>query len=286
MAQINDLNVDTKYSSIVEPNLYADSFLIPNVVFTNKYQEGPAGQIMVHKMTKGSVSVKAPGNDFTDEDVEDTLIPITLNNCYQKSEKIYGAQANAVAFNIGEETIQKAVKTIKEAREEGALACLAEEGTTVEDTDDITSDNVVEKLIALRKAVKDKKGNPNYALVSTDVYAKLLGKVGLQSYADPAVVSAELIKRFGLSIIECNAFGNEEAEYYDNTGTKKTVDLSAIDMIVGNGEAFSIVDLVNMARLRDSELFNGVKAQVEIVSGMTVTNADCILVKTHGTVSA
>ena len=47
-----------------------------------------------------------------------------------------------------------------------------------------------------------------------------------------------------------------------------------------NLEAFSAIDNVNMVRLIDSENFNGVKAQVEINTGFTVTNPDCIVVKT------
>ena len=37
------LNVDEKYASILEPNLFADSFLSPGVTYTDQYEEGAAG---------------------------------------------------------------------------------------------------------------------------------------------------------------------------------------------------------------------------------------------------
>ena len=45
------LNVDERYSGILEPNLYYNPVLVPGVTCTDKYQIGPAGQIYVHKLT-------------------------------------------------------------------------------------------------------------------------------------------------------------------------------------------------------------------------------------------
>lgn len=266
-------NVDEKYSSIVEPNLYSDSVLIPNITYTDKYQTGPAGQIQIHKLTTDAVARKDPGADFVDEGADDELIPITLNNCFQKSRKIYGVQANAVAFNIAEEYLADSIKAVRDGREGSALACMAYEGTdfTTLETD------AVDILLAMRKAVKDAKANPNFAIVSTEMYAELLGKIGIQSYADPAVKSAELLKRFGLNIVECNN-APSEIKYKDAGGTERTINLSNLKAIVGDYNAFSVVDNVDMFRIVDSENFNGVKAQVEINSGFKCTNAGAIQV--------
>ncbi len=48
-----------------------------------------------------------------------------------------------------------------------------------------------------------------------------------------------------------------------------------------DSEAFSIVTSVEQVRVIDSERFNGSLAQIEIVSGFKLTNADCGLVKLH-----
>lgn len=275
-------NVDEKYSKAIEPNLYTDTVLIPGVTYTQKYMEGPAGGIFVHKLDSGNAVVPGvPGRDFTDEAAEDALIPIVFNNNFQKSRKIYGVQAAAVSFAMAEEYLADSLNITKEGRQYSGLACMVQEGTASSDTTTVTEDNAVAKLTSLRKQIKNNKGKANFALVSTDVYAILLAKLGLASVMDPAVVSGELLKRFGLTIIECNSFDNATAKYYDRTGTLKTVDLSNVDMIVGYNEAFSLLDNFAMYRLVDSENFAGSKAQVEYNTAFTVNSPSQIIVKKH-----
>lgn len=269
--------VDEKYAPIIEPNLYADTVLIPGVTYTDKYEEGPAGQIMVHKLASNAVVTKAPGSDFSDEAAQDSLIAINLNNCYQKSRKIYGVQAAAVAFPIGEAYLSDSVAACRDGRQDSALACLAYEGTDSQASGATATDI----LIGMRKEVRDAHARPTFALANTTTYAELLTEIGIKTSADEAVRTAELFKRFGMSIIEADGLDNATAKYYDNTGTLRTVDLTNVDLIVGSGEAFSVIDNVDMARIIDSELFNGSKAQVEINTGFTVTNPSAIVVKAH-----
>ncbi len=271
--------VDEKYASAIEPNLYTDTVLVPGMTYTDKWQEGPAGGIYVHKLTTDAVAVGTPGTDFSDEGADDDLIPIILNNNFQKSRKIYGVQSSSVAFNAGEEYLADALSAVRQGRQYSALACMAYEGTTYGDTTTITKDNVVGYLTGMREAVKKAHGKANFALVSTGVYALLLQVVGIQSYADEAVKSGELLKRFGLNIIECNSFDTTSAKFYDNGGTKRTVNLKQVDIIVGASDEFACIDNFNMYRLIDSENFAGSKAQVEINSGFHVMVADCIQVK-------
>lgn len=275
-------NVDEKYSSAIEPNLYSDTVLIPGVTYTEKYMEGPAGGLFVHKLDSGNtVKPGTPGRDFTDEAAKDELIPIVFNNNFQKSRKIYGVQEAAVKFAMAEEYLADALNMTKEGRQYAGIACMVNEGTVSSDTEAVTEDNAVEKLTALRKEIKNNKGKANFALVSTDIYAKLLNKLGLAQVMDSAVVSGELMKRFGLTIIECNSFDEAEATYFDRTGAEKTVDLTAVDMIVGYNEAVSILDNFAMYRLKDSENFAGTKAQVEYNTAFTVNSPKQVIVKKH-----
>lgn len=278
----NNQYVDEKYVPIVEPNLYADTVLIPGVTFTDKYVTGPAGQIYVHKVTSGAaVEPKAPGQDFTHEAAADELIAIALNNNYQKSKKIYGVQANAVAFPLAEENLAGAVNLTAEGMQYSGLACLVQEGTADTDTVKVdTSDKAVNKLLALRKLIKDAHGRANYALVNTEIYRLFLSAVGFTyNGSDEATRNAELLNRFGLSIIECNSFDNATAKYINNAGTTKTVDLTKVEMIVGYSEAFSIVTNLNALRVIDSENFIGSLAQVEINAGFTVNSPKQVIVK-------
>lgn len=275
-------HVDEKYSSAIEPNLYSDTVLIPGVTYSDKYQTGPAGGIFVHKIDSGNeVEPGTPGRDFTDENAKDDLIPIVFNNNYQKSRKIYGVQAASVGFAMAEEYLADALNMTKDGRQYSGIACMVNEGTASDNTAAVTEDNAVEVLTGLRKAVKDNKGKANFALVSTAIYAILLQKLGLAQVMDPAVVSGELMKRFGLTIIECNAFDKAAAKYYNKASELQTVDLTAVDMIVGNWEATSILDNFAMYRLKDSENFAGSKAQVEYNTAFTVNSPVQVIVKKH-----
>ena len=279
--QYNSQYVDEKYLPILEPNLYTDTVLIPGVTYTDKYVTGPAGQLFVHKLTKGDrIAPKAPGQDFSNVETTDSLIAIALNNNFQSSRKIYGVQENAVDFNLAEENLSTAIAVIRESRQYSALACMAKEGTMTTDNTTINSgDSAVTALLAMRKEIKDAHGQANFCLVNTTVYQYLLSKVGIVVNADPATRDAELLRRFGINIIECNSFDVSNAKYINYAGNTVTVNLGTVLMIMGYSEAFSIVPNLEAMRLHDSEHFIGTLAQVEMNMGFRVTSPDQIIVK-------
>lgn len=285
-----NLNVDEKYSGILEPNLYFDSILVPGVTYTDKYQTGPAGGIYVHKLSTSAVAVGTPGRDFTDEASEDTLIPILLLNNYQKSKKIYGTQAAAVAFDLANEQLSTATQEIKESRQQSALGCLVQEGTKSNGAA-ITA-NAVDAV--LDEAAKIKKGKANVVLCSPDFYALVLkenGKDFTPVKNDQVAATGAIGDMYGFTWIRAAGLGEASAEYYDHTGAKKTVALekaatsaadgSAVDFILYNSEALSIVDNLESYRIVDSENFTGSKAQAELNTGMTVTTGTLVRVRTH-----
>lgn len=280
----NSQYVDEKYLPILEPNLYADTVLIPGVTFTDKYVDGPAGQILVHKITKDDVvEPGTPGRDFTDTEASDSLIAIAINNNYQKSKKIYGVQQNAVSFPLADENLSMAIGVVRESRQYSALACLVNEGTADKDTAQITTnEGAVDKILTLRKTIKDGYGKANFAMVNTEIYKMLLAEVGFTyNGSDNATKDAELLKRFGLSIIECNSFDKASAKYFDYAGAEQTVDLTKVEMIVGYNEAFSVIPNLEALRLVDSERFVGTLAQVEMNVGFRVNSPACVAVKKY-----
>ena len=278
------LNVDEKYSGILEPNLYFDSILVPGVTYTDKYQTGPAGGIYVHKLNTTAVTVGTPGRDFSDEASSDTLIPILLNNNYMKSKKIYGVQAAAVDFDLANEQLSTATQEIKESRQQSALGCLVQEGTTSTVKAAITA-NAVNAV--LDEAAQIKKGKANVVLCSPDFYALVLkesGKNFTPVKNDEVAATGAIGDLYGFTWIRAAGLGEQEAKYYDSTGTLKTVALSKttpVDFILYNSEALSIVDNLESYRIVDSENFTGSKAQVEINTGMKVTTPALVRVRTH-----
>lgn len=285
-----NLNVDEKYSGILEPNLYFDSILVPGVTYTDKYQTGPAGGIYVHKLDTTAVTVGTPGRDFTDEASSDTLIPILLNNNYMKSKKIYGVQAAAVSFDLANEQLSTATQEIKESRQQSALGCLVQEGTKSNGAA-ITA-NAVDAV--LDEAAKIKKGKANVVLCSPDFYALVLkenGKDFTPAKNDEVAATGAIGDLYGFTWIRAAGLGEAEAKYYDSTGTLKTVALnkaatsaadgSAVDFILYNSETLSIIDNLESYRIVDSENFTGSKAQAELNTGMKVTTPTLARVRTH-----
>ena len=278
------LNVDEKYSGILEPNLYFDSILVPGVTYTDKYQTGPAGGIYVHKLNTTAVTVGTPGRDFSDEASSDTLIPILLNNNYMKSKKIYGVQAAAVDFDLANEQLSTATQEIKESRQQSALGCLVQEGTTSTVKTAITTGAV---NAVLDEAAQIKKGKANVVLCSPDFYALVLkesGKNFTPVKNDEVAATGAIGDLYGFTWIRAAGLGEQEAKYYDSTGTLKTVALSKttpVDFILYNSEALSIVDNLESYRIVDSENFTGSKAQVEINTGMKVTTPALVRVRVH-----
>ena len=279
----NTQNVDEKYLSIIEPNLYYKSVLIPGLTFTDKY-ETQAGGIYVHRIGGGKttgVVPGTPGRDFSDEVVVDSLIQIVFNNNFQKSRKIYGVTAQNVAYNKVEAELAEAVKQVSQGWQTSGVACMVQEGTDMADTTAITKENIKDKFIAMRKKVIDNAGNVNFAIVSTAVFEAYLQYTGTEytPVMNEEVLGGRNVNFLGLTMIEANILNQSIAKYYDYTGSLKTVDLTKVDVIMGYYEGFSALNNFEMLRAIDSERFSGMLAQVETNAGYRVTNPDLIAVK-------
>lgn len=285
--KIAQTNVDEVYSKIVEPVLYTNAWLVPGVTCTDKYTE-KAGGTYVHKIVSGGKKAPtAPGQDFTNIDAADTLIPILYNNAYNYSKKIYNAQVSAVGYAIAEEHLRDNVEATRESAQASALACLYTEGTALAATTAATADNVKELILTARKEISKKKGTANVVLCSPDFYATVLmaaGKEFTPETNERIVTTGQVGRWMGMTFFEVNDFSNGDAVYRDSTGTAKTVssaNLALVDFIMYDARVLSYVQMLNMMRLKDSEQFNGVLAQTELVAGFKVTTAECVAIKKH-----
>lgn len=274
------LNVDEKYSRLLEPNLFADSFLSPGVTYTDQYEEGAAGGIYVHKLNTAAVEPGTPGRDFSDEAVADTLIPILLNNNYQKSKKIYGVQAAAVSFPVADEALSLATAEVKEGRQLSALACLVQEGTADSDSTDIT--DATGAFLASREVITTAKGKSNVVLCHPEYFTMMLKEAGGKFTPvrnDRIAETGSIGTYMGHLFVECPQLAATQGKYYDSTGTLKTVSFSKVQYIVYNYMTLSIIDNLEAMRIVDSENFVGSKAQVEMNTGFKVTNPKLAIVR-------
>lgn len=287
MSVIYGINVDSTYSKFFEPNLYFNSWLIPETSYTNKHQNGPAGSILIHRFNNfAAVAPGKPGRDFEHVSATNDVIPIVLNNNYQKSRKLYDVEIGAIGAALAEESLAAATEEVRMGREQSALAALCTEGT-VGLTDPVTADNVKQTILAERQAMIEQSGYADIILASPATYTALLTMSG----RDFTPVQNERIqmegrvgKWFGFTVFECNGLSSQSAAvYYDYENKENSVSpevLSKIDFIMYNSQALSVVDNLSKYKLQDGGvIFNGVAAQVEVNTGFRVTNG--VLARIH-----
>lgn len=283
----NGMHVDERYASGFEPNLFFDSWLIPGVTCTDKYQEGPAGGYYVHKLKKGNdIEPGTPGRDFSHETVADDLIQIMLNNNFQKSTKMYKVQADSVAAPLAEAKLADTVAQIKEAVQGSALAALYTEGkkgAIVAASADNAKDTMIDARTAL---VKARAGSARVILAHPDYYALILKAAGRDFTPvtnDRIVGNASVGQWLGFTIFECPQLGaGATYKYYDYAGTSKSVtatNFDKVNFIAMNPLAFSAIHNLEVYRLIDGgKDFTGSLAQAEVNSGFRVTNQDLVYI--------
>lgn len=285
MAQYGNSYVDEKYSAIVAPNLYGDSILQPGVTFSDEHQgDAAAGLVKIYKITRDSAGDPVPpASDFSHEAVANELIDLRLNNTFHGSKKLHKVVANSVAYAAGEKHMSTLVQDKREDYQRSGLACLVKEGTADSNTTALTKDNIKSRIIATRKALRDKHAKPDVCAMTTEAYALMLEVAG-NAYTPIANESVNNTGRvgvwLGIRFEEADLLA-ASAKYYDNAGTLQTVDMTKVDFIMYDHRAFSIVSNLEASRIVDSENFIGSLVQFEMNTGYRVNNSDMVLVKSH-----
>jgi len=277
---------DDKYSALVEPNLFAGNVFQPGISFTDKYQLGPGGQIMVHKPSIDVITATAPGADFSDVINQDSLITIILNKQYNRSRKIYGATAASVAYPIAAAELELATREIKEAWNLTAATELIET-TSILVADNLltvlAADTVYDSIVTSRQELVEAKANPDTLIVTPATYSLLLQSAEFQRtgvIGDAAVANGVVGRVAGMNVFEYANLDTAAVDGQTIAGiTWASGDL--MEYVMYDHDAFSIVTSVDLVRVIDSHTFNGTNAQVEIVSGFKLTNASRALVKIH-----
>lgn len=281
-------NVQERYSSIVAPNFYFDSIFQPGLTYSDQFQgdaEG-AGAVKVFRLaSKAAKDPKPPASDFEHGNAENELIPLLLNNLQQESTKIYNVQAEAVPFDMADAHLSQSTLVCREGWQMSGLACLVHEGTAMEDTEAITKDNIVSKIIAGRKNIRKQKASANVVMASVETYSTMLEQAGDKFTPvtnDEIIRTGQMGYWLGMLWVECNMLDlSTAAKYYDYTGTLQSENLSMVDYIMYDWRGLHIVDLLSMTRLKESENFNGTLAQVEICSGYRLGDQNYAVVKKH-----
>ena len=281
--------VDDKYSPLVEPNLFAGNVYVPNVTFTDKYQIGPAGQIMVHKPGIGTITPTVPGADFSDAIVQDSIITISLDKQFNRSRKMYNVTAVSVAYDAGAAEMEAALQEVREAWNLQATKSLIGEASILVDDNILTvcatdGSNIYDTIVNSRQKLREAKANPDTLIVSPSTYAKLLKAPEFQRsvVTDDAVIRDAFVGRVaGLNVYEYESLDAAAIDAATIGGiTWATAD--ELEYVMYDHDAFSIVTSVEAVRLvEEPARFLGTLAQVQIVSGYKLTNPSRALLKYH-----
>lgn len=285
--KINNVSVDNKYSGIVEPNLYTRGWMIPDVTYTDKYEER-AGGIEVPKLVSGGKKdpVKV-GSDLTHTEANVETIPIRINNEYGFSTKIKDVQENSVPFSLGEASQQDNVNRARESSQASALACMVTEGTVSVNTEKATAENSLQFLIDAGTEIANKKGTANVVLASPSFYGKLLSghlKLMTPTTNDKIVTDGNVTKLLNYTVFQVNDFSNGAAKYINSNEVTVTVsaeELDKIDFIMYDSRVFSRVSNLEGMRFVNAVDFFGVYAQMQLDCGYKVTTPECMLIKKH-----
>lgn len=284
--------VDDKYSALVEPNLFANNVFQPGLTFTDKYSTGPAGQIFVHKPGIATVSATAPGADFTETIVQDSLITITLNKQFNRARKIYGAAVAMVAYSMAAAELETAVQEVKAAWNlEAASAIVDADGIRVASnvTTLTAATTIYDSIVDARQALRALKAHPDTVIVSPTTYGKLLKADEFQRAVqlDNQVVRDAYVGRIaGLNVFEYESLSSAAGNLTNINGTTDDITWDAtndaLEFIVYDHDALSIVTAVNVVGIFDGmPRFNGIDCSVEIVSGFKLTNSSRAILKIH-----
>jgi hypothetical protein len=284
--------VDDKFSPLVEPNLFAGNVFQPGLSFTDKYQIGPAGQIMVHKPGTGTVTSTAPGADFNETIVADSVITISLNKQFNRARKIYGATVASVAYGIAAAELETGIQEVKAAWNlEAASAIVDADGIRVASnvTTLTAANDIYDTIVDARQALRALKANPDTIIVSPTTYGKLLKSDEFQRSVDmdnQVIRDAYVGRIAGLNVLEYESLADAAGDLTNINGT--TADITwdatndALEFIVYDHDALSIVTSVNVIGVWDGmPRYNGVVAEVEMVSGFKLTNASRAILKIH-----
>lgn len=283
---VGSAGVASGMSPVVEQALYADDVFVDGISFTSKHEVGNAGQIQVVKYAAdNSIVPTAPGSNFSDDNYANNVVDINCNNAFQKSVKVPAYYEATMPVDVKADRTWDVTRAVGVGRQKAGIANLVKNGTDANDTTAVTKANVKDLVINGRQALIKKNARPNVIIASPEVYGCMLKAAGTEyvpMFNDEVARTGRIGSYMGIVWFESSLLdGTSSYKYLKADGTAETVDISDVDYILYDGNAFSIIDKLVALRVIDSELFMGSKIQEEIDTGFLVTNADCVLVKFH-----
>ena len=274
----------SRYSDILLPNFFYNSFLQPGVTYSDRYQMGIAGQIFVPKLKPSEVKLAGPCSELE-------LLPITLNCTYMSSKKIHSLQATVSDYALISETVKLSARELAEAWNKSGIAALLAEGVgqTVPLPEPENLEGLKLDILSARTTLYKQKRNGRVVLCSPDFYQLVMqfaGTLYTPSINDRMIYSGEVGEWLGLRFINLNLLQGDAAplKYNNYAWEHKEVDgetISKIAYILYDPEAFSVLINFNRSRMVISPDFEGQLVQTTLNAGFRVTDDKSIFIRQH-----
>lgn len=287
--QYNSVYVDVAYSPIVNANLRTATFLVPGLTYNTEYEQGnvSAGVVKFYSFSRTVNGSEKPAQDFTSTEPTNALTSVYLTNAFRSSKKLYQVTANSVSIEYADQVFSNETENIREGRERCALAALVAGGTASTNTTELTSTTIKAQIVADKTVLQKANAKPNVIVLSPGAYSSLL--LSQVSAAGPftPVMNDELIKAgitqtfLGMYVAISSHLSNSTntaVEYREaNANSPTLVDLSLVDYIIYDSKTFALLDNLTYAAIKDSEMFAGSKANIEMNSGMKALRQEAVV---------
>ena len=289
--QYGNFYLPSRYSDILLPNFFYNSFLQPGITYTDRYQMGTAGQIFVPRLKPGVVELKEPCSTFDHKDIGNELLQITLNCTYMSSKKICALQETVADYALISETVRLSARELAEAWNISGLAALITEGTgsSVQIAKPTNLDELKNDILSARTELYKNKRNARIVLCSPDFYQMVMqyaGTLYTPSINDRMIYSGEVGEWLGLRFINLNLLQGAAGtfEYNNYAWDRKVVsedEINKVAYILYDPEAFSVLINFNRNRMIESPDFMGQYVQTVLNSGFRVTDPESVLIRRY-----
>lgn len=299
----NKETVDAEFSSILAKINYTADIFVPGETYNDEMEE-KAGQVFVKKLGKGTVK----GNDATAEnglkfDTDQTADELlVMNKIYVLSKSELCPEAIDVARKSGKLAQKKdvVVRSHGEAwqAQGAALLMKAENHTKDSDTDAITPENAVDKILAVQQQIIESDGEADVCIVSPHVRSCLLtnlakGKGFIPETNEEAKRKGVIGDLLGLKVKCTNFFGKASNILGKITGTKVHQDIKdgaatakTVDFVVYDHTTYYIDTVFEGFRENPYIAgYFGCSVDIQSISGALNTNPERCIVHAHATAS-
>lgn len=276
---IVNANVATAMSDIVEHSMHSDPVFIDGFTYSSEYKMSDAGQIEVLKYDGGDdIEVTTPGKPFAKtEDYTNDVIQINLINSLPKSIRVPDYFDVTLPTNPMRDMVWEGTQKLIEARERVMTGILVDQSTVLDDTTELTTANISDKVEDYLVIAKRNHSRPNILMVSPEMEGtirKTFGKEIIPWTNEQVLINGELYFWKGLLVVSNTWLMQslKTLDYYKEVSSKIQVDASTTELALYEGKALAFIMAIAGQRIiPDPNSFSKL-LQLEIVGGGAVTN--------------